>query len=58
MKAREDSLAWSELRPLIAQFEKAIRTDPGKLRDLVMQIVKEYRPGVESVDRANLVGSS
>jgi FlaA1/EpsC-like NDP-sugar epimerase len=58
MKAREASLSWSELRPLIAQLEKAPRTDPRKLRDLLVQLVREYRPDVESVHSANLAGRS
>jgi hypothetical protein len=45
MKARENFRSWSELRPMLAELEAAVRTnDIAVLKGLLRSLVSGYQP--------------
>jgi FlaA1/EpsC-like NDP-sugar epimerase len=52
MRAEEDMLSWDELEPILNEFKVAIQDcDQGKLRNLLIQVVPEFKPqcGIEDL---------
>jgi len=51
MRANEDMLSWSELEPLIAKLEEAIKqSDQLSIRESLKKIVPEFQPQSEIID--------
>jgi len=51
MKAPEEEIKWSSLEPSILELEKAcLKSNQPKIRDLLIQIVPEFKPQSQIVD--------
>jgi FlaA1/EpsC-like NDP-sugar epimerase len=51
MRAQEDMLAWDDLEPILNSLQTAITNcDQKKLRELLIQIVPDFKPQCEITD--------